>query len=71
MGTIVNRGLTLRAGQCHVQRCIQPLLSLIEKGELDPSFVITHHMSLEDAPRAYEMFLEKRDHCEKVVLQTS
>ena len=71
MGTIVNRGITLRAGQCHVQRYIHPLLSRIEKGELDPSFVITHHMSLEDAPRAYEMFLEKRDHCEKVVLQTS
>jgi threonine dehydrogenase-like Zn-dependent dehydrogenase len=71
IGTIVNRGLTLRAGQCHVQRYIRPLLSRIEKGELDPSFVITHHMSLEDAPRAYEMFLAKRDHCEKVVLQPS
>jgi threonine dehydrogenase-like Zn-dependent dehydrogenase len=68
MGAIVNRGLTIKAGQCHVQRYIRPLLSRIERGELDPSFVVTHRMKLDEAPLAYEMFLEKRDNCEKVVL---
>jgi len=69
MGAVVNRALTIRAGQCHVQRYARPLLERIEKGEIDPSFVITHHMELEDAPQAYQMFLEKRDNCEKVVLK--
>jgi len=68
MGAIVNRGLTLRAGQCHVHRYMRPLLERIEKGEIDPSFVITHRMKLEEAPAGYDMFLHKRDHCEKVVL---
>lgn len=71
MGSIVNRGLTLKAGQCHVQHYMRGLLGRIEKGEIDPSFVITHRMPLEQAPEAYEMFLEKRDHCEKVVLKAA
>lgn len=71
MGAIVNRGLTLKAGQCHVQRYMRPLLSRIERGELDPSFVITHRMKLDEAPLAYQMFLEKRDNCEKVVLKAA
>jgi len=72
MGTVVNRGLTIKAGQCHVHRCyMHLLLSRIEKGEIDPSFVVTHRMKLDEAPAAYDMFLHKRDHCEKVILQAA
>ena len=67
-GSIMNRSLTLRSGQTHVQRYMRPLLQRIENGEMDPSFIITHRMSLSDAPRAYEMFRDKRDDCVKVVL---
>jgi threonine dehydrogenase-like Zn-dependent dehydrogenase len=70
MGAIVNRGLTLRSGQCHVQRYSARLLAHIERGDIDPSFVITHRLPLEEAPQAFEMFLHKRDNCEKVVLRT-
>jgi threonine dehydrogenase-like Zn-dependent dehydrogenase len=69
IGSIVNRSLTLRSGQCHVHRYLRPLLERIERGEIDPSFVVTHRMPLFDAPRAYEMFLDKLDGCEKVVLK--
>jgi threonine dehydrogenase-like Zn-dependent dehydrogenase len=69
MGSVMNRSLTIKTGQCHVQRYLKPLLERIQRGEIDPSFVITHRMSLEDAPRGYDMFLHKRDNCEKVVLR--
>jgi len=69
MGSVMNRGLTIRSGQCHVHRYMRPLLERIENGEIDPSFVITHRLSLEDAPKGYEMFGKKQDHCEKVVLK--
>ncbi|HEX3233223.1 MAG TPA: zinc-dependent alcohol dehydrogenase [Gemmatimonadales bacterium] len=68
MGAVVNRSLTIRSGQCHVQRYMRPLLERIERGEIDPSFVVTHRMALEEAPRGFDMFLNKRDNCEKVVL---
>jgi threonine dehydrogenase-like Zn-dependent dehydrogenase len=68
MGALMNRSLTLRAGQCHVHRYMPTLLDHIRAGNIDPSFVITHRMPLEDAPKGYRMFLEKQDHCEKVVL---
>ena len=68
MGSVMNRSLTIKTGQCHVQRYMKPLLDRVRKGEIDPSFVITHRMQLEDAPRGYEMFLSKEDNCEKVVL---
>ena len=68
MGSLMNRSLTIRTGQCHVQRYMRPLLERIQRGEIDPSFVITHRMRLEDAPKGYDMFLHKRDNCEKVVL---
>jgi threonine dehydrogenase-like Zn-dependent dehydrogenase len=71
MGAIVNRSLTLRSGQCHVHRYMRPLLERIQRGEIDPSFVITHRMPLAEAPRAFEMFLEKTDNCEKVVLKAN
>jgi threonine dehydrogenase-like Zn-dependent dehydrogenase len=68
MGAVMNRSLTIRTGQCHVQRYLRPLLERIQAGEIDPSFVITHHLPLEQAPRGFEMFLAKADNCEKVVL---
>jgi threonine dehydrogenase-like Zn-dependent dehydrogenase len=70
MGSLMNRSLTIRTGQCHVQRYMRPLLERIQRGEIDPSFVITHRLRLEDAPLGYDMFLHKRDNCEKVVLST-
>jgi threonine dehydrogenase-like Zn-dependent dehydrogenase len=68
MGAVMNRSLTIRSGQCHVQHYMKPLLERIQRGEIDPSFVITHRMPLEDAPRGYDMFLHKLENCEKVVL---
>ncbi|GAA3429739.1 zinc-dependent alcohol dehydrogenase [Streptosporangium nondiastaticum] len=70
MGAIMNRSLTLRAGQCHVQRYMRPLMDRIRHGDIDPSFVISHRMRLEDAPHAYEMFKNKENECNKVVLTT-
>jgi threonine dehydrogenase-like Zn-dependent dehydrogenase len=70
MGTIMNRGLTLRSGQCHVHRYMRLLMDHIEKGDIDPTMVITHRLPLSDAPRGYETFLKKEDNCEKVVLTT-
>jgi len=69
MGSIMNRSLTIKTGQCHVQRYMRPLLQHIENGDIDPSFVITHRMQLEDAPKGFEMFVKKVDGCEKVVLK--
>jgi threonine dehydrogenase-like Zn-dependent dehydrogenase len=68
MGSVMNRSLTIRTGQCHVQRYLRPLLERIERGEIDPSFVITHRMRLEDASRGFALFNNKEDGCEKVVL---
>jgi threonine dehydrogenase-like Zn-dependent dehydrogenase len=68
MGAIVNRSLTLKSGQCHVQRYLAGLLELIQAGTIDPSFVVTHRLPLSEAPRAFDMFLRKEDGCEKVVL---
>jgi threonine dehydrogenase-like Zn-dependent dehydrogenase len=69
MGSLMNRSITLRGAQCHVQRYMKPLLERIQRGEIDPSFVITHRMRLDEAPRGYELFLSKQDSCEKVVLR--
>ncbi len=68
MGALMNKSITLRTGQTHVHRYLRPLLDRIERGEIDPSFVITHRLRLEEAPSAFEMFLNKEDGCEKVVL---
>jgi len=68
IGSFMNRGLTLRTGQCHVQRYMRPLLARIQNGDIDPSFIITHRMPLADAPKGYKIFRDKLDHCEKVVL---
>lgn len=69
MGSAFNKGLTFKMGQTHVHRYLQPLLERIQNGEIDPSFVITHKMSLEDAPKGYEIFKNKKDNCIKVVLK--
>lgn len=69
MGAAFNKGLTFKMGQTHVHRYLRPLLERIQNGEIDPSFVITHKMSLEDAPKGYEIFKHKKDNCIKVVLK--
>ncbi len=68
-GAVMNRSLTIKTGQTHVQRYLRPLLERIQKREIDPSFVVTHTLRLEDAPRGYEMFKKKEDDCIKVVLK--
>jgi threonine dehydrogenase-like Zn-dependent dehydrogenase len=69
MGSLMNRSLTLRTGQAHVQRYLRPLLERIEKGEIDPSFVITHRAGLEQGPELYRTFRDKQDGCIKVVMK--
>ena len=69
IGAVMNRGLTIKSGQCHVHRYLRPLLERIQNGEIDPTFIITHVLPLEDAPRGYELFKTKRDDCLKVVLK--
>jgi len=69
IGAVMNRSLTIKSGQCHVQRYMRPLLERISNGEIDPSFVITHRMELGKAPEGYETFKHKRDECVKVVLK--
>jgi len=68
MNAVMNRSLTIRSGQCHVHRYMKPLLERIQKGEIDPTFVITHRMRLDEAPHGYEIFNNKEDNCEKIVL---
>lgn len=68
MGAAFNKGLTWRMGQTHVHRYMRPLLERIQSGEVDPTFIITHRMGLEQAPQGYEMFRDKEHECVKVVL---
>ncbi|MEA3187547.1 MAG: hypothetical protein QOD99_1377 [Chthoniobacter sp.] len=69
LGQAMNKGLSLKMGQTHVQRYTHPLLEKIEAGEIDPSFVITHKRPLEEAPALYKTFRDKEDGCIKVVLK--
>jgi len=69
MGSVMNRSITIRTGQCHVQRYMRPLLERVQRGEIDPSFVVTHRLRLDEAPKGYDMFLHKEDECVKVVLK--
>ena len=69
MGAVMNRSLSIRTGQCHVQRYMRPLLDRIQNREIDPSFVITHQMRLDEAPLGYDIFNRKMDGCEKIVLK--
>jgi threonine dehydrogenase-like Zn-dependent dehydrogenase len=68
-GAFMNKGLTLKSGQCHVQRYIRPLYERIKNGDIDPSFVVTHRLELGNAPDGYETFKHKQDECVKVVLK--
>jgi threonine dehydrogenase-like Zn-dependent dehydrogenase len=69
LGALMNRSISIKTGQCHVHRYMKPLLDHIEKGDIDPSFVITHKMELNDAPVGYDIFMHKEDDCLKVVLK--
>jgi threonine dehydrogenase-like Zn-dependent dehydrogenase len=69
IGAVFAKGLTLRAGQTHVHRYMKPLLKRIVDGEIDPSMIITHRMSLDDAERGYRMFQNKEDQCIKIVMK--
>jgi len=68
MGSAMNKGLTLRMGQMHAQRYLDRLIAHVERGEVDPSFVATHRMPLDEAPQAFELFKHKKDNCLRVVL---
>ncbi len=69
IGAAFAKGITLKMGQTHVQRYLRPLLERVEKGEIDPSFIVSHRMNLDDAPAAYAMFRSHEDGCTKVVLK--
>jgi threonine dehydrogenase-like Zn-dependent dehydrogenase len=68
-GAIVNKSLTIKSGQTHVQHYLKPLLELIQTGKIDPRFVVTHTLSLDDAPRGYKTFRDKQEACIKIVLK--
>ncbi len=68
-GAVVNKALTIKSGQTHMHKYMRPLLQRIQNGEIDPSFVITHRLRLEEAPHGYEIFKHKQDHCIKIVLK--
>jgi threonine dehydrogenase-like Zn-dependent dehydrogenase len=67
-GSLMNRSLTVKTGQTHVQRYTHTLLERVQRGEIDPSFVITHRLRLEEAPEGYEVFNQRVDDCMKVVM---
>jgi len=69
LGALMNRSITIKTGQCHVQRYMRPLLGRIERGEIDPTMVISHTLPLADAAKGFDMFVNKTDNCEKVVLK--
>jgi threonine dehydrogenase-like Zn-dependent dehydrogenase len=68
VGALMNKGLTVKTGQCHVHRYVPELLDHIRSGRIDPSFVVTHRIPLSKAPLGYHLFREKKDGCIKVVL---
>jgi threonine dehydrogenase-like Zn-dependent dehydrogenase len=69
LGAAFNKGLTFKMGQTHMHRYMGPLLDRIEANEIDPTFLITHRLKLDDAPLGYEIFRDKLDKCIKVVLE--
>ena len=69
LGALMNKALTIKTGQTHVHRYMKPLLERIQNGEIDPSFVITHTLPLDEGPLGYDIFLNKQDECVKVVLK--
>ena len=69
MGAAFAKGLTLKMGQTHVHKYMPLLLDKIRRGDIDPSFVISHRFGLDDAPEAYRIFRDKEDECTKVVMK--
>jgi threonine dehydrogenase-like Zn-dependent dehydrogenase len=69
IGAIVNRSLTIKSGQTHVHRYMEPLADMVQDGRIDPTFIITHRMRLDDAPEGYRIFRDKQDECVKVVMR--
>jgi len=69
IGAVMNKGLTIRTGQTHVNRWTDELLQRIVDGQIDPSFVITHSVRLEDGPEMFKTFRDKEDGCIKVVMK--
>ena len=69
VGSLMNRSLTIKTGQTHVQRYMRSLLERIQRGEIDPTAIITHRLPLDDAPYGYDIFKNKQDDCVKVVLK--
>ena len=69
MGAVFAKGLTIRTGQTHVHKYLRPLMQLIEKGQMDTTFIITHRMALDDAPIGYKLFDDKQDGCVKIVMK--
>ena len=67
LGVLMNKGITVRTAQQPGQRYMPRMLEHVQRGELDPSFLITHRMPLEDAPRGYDMFKNKEDGCLRAV----
>ncbi len=68
MGAYMNKGLAMKTGQTHMMRYMKPLLERVEKGDIDPSFVVSHRPSINQAPEMYKIFRDKQEHCTKVVL---
>jgi threonine dehydrogenase-like Zn-dependent dehydrogenase len=68
-GALMNKAITVKTGQTHMQRYTAPLLKKVQAGEIDPSFVITHKVPLDRAPEMYKTFRDKKDGCIKVVLK--
>ncbi|MBX3155354.1 MAG: glutathione-dependent formaldehyde dehydrogenase [Deltaproteobacteria bacterium] len=71
LGPLMNRGLTIRSGQCHVHRYMRRLLDAIEAGDIDPSFVVSHHMKLSEVAQGYDWFLHKQHDVMKIVMHTA
>ncbi len=68
LGAFVNKGLTMKTGQTHMMRYMQPLLERVQRGDINPAFVVSHRLPLDSAPEAYRMFRDKQDQCIKVVM---
>ncbi|OBH10652.1 zinc-binding dehydrogenase, partial [Mycobacterium sp. E3247] len=71
IGAVMNRSLTIKTGQCHVHRYMRPLLDRIRNGDIDPTIIVSHHLTLDQAPHGYEIFKNKEDGCTKVILNPS
>jgi threonine dehydrogenase-like Zn-dependent dehydrogenase len=71
LGAFMEKGITMRGSQAPVQRYWRELAAKVARGELDPSVIVTHHFSLDEAPKAFRLFDEKRDGCVKVILDVA